>query len=132
MKISSLLFLMSLAVASVDAGGYTRSCDSCTTRNSGRSNASPILECCCGNGAGSCHRTSLDLNRCIANARGVMSPRNNGNLGGSCHWYRYLDGYRLEARCGDGSGGHRFTDVNLDAIITNRLGRLECYGHMGS
>ncbi|KAK4039555.1 hypothetical protein C8A01DRAFT_16453 [Parachaetomium inaequale] len=103
MKATFLAAVLATLTAQATAS-YASSCRNCRLEQwssdwlSGN-NLAPMLLCDCAQKNGGWHALRLDLNLCIANDDGNLSPRANGNFGGSCNGFRLDGGKQFRCMC---------------------------------
>ncbi|KXJ85347.1 Cyanovirin-N [Microdochium bolleyi] len=121
MQIQNLLFATG-CIGAAHAQGFMRSCLNVQLVDWNRE-----LRAKCGGGNDNLC-TSIYLDYCIANADGNLAGRYKGAFGVSCGGCT-LNGSQLECTCfGPEGEPQRRTSINIDDIISNRNGKLECYG----
>ncbi|KAI1635550.1 hypothetical protein F4809DRAFT_613641 [Biscogniauxia mediterranea] len=72
--------------------------------------------------------TSLNLNRCLSNRHGILTPEKNGNYEHACeNCMISSDRYRFSCDCMDESLESHYSEVNLNDILYNWYGWLSCF-----
>ncbi|KAE8153710.1 hypothetical protein BDV25DRAFT_18392 [Aspergillus avenaceus] len=84
-------------------------------------------------------KTSLDLNHCLTSTGSALVPKKDGQFWGGmgCHSCEFRDKEKQKKgimRCSCMTtqlGAFLFQEVDLNELIANRYGFLECYGYRG-
>jgi len=85
----------------------------------------------CSSGPGQVDTASvIDLNVCLTNLNGVLSGASGGNAISSCSGCT-LTGSTFACICRDSIGNPRSASIDLNTVIGNRAGVLNCYGRFG-
>ncbi|KAH7024743.1 Cyanovirin-N [Microdochium trichocladiopsis] len=73
----------------------------------------------------------LNLNECLGNQGGDLVPQSGGNFGVSCDTRAAEFGAKFSycLPCKRWGGEWQRTCINLDEILSNQNGELECFGH---
>ncbi|KAH8690218.1 hypothetical protein BGW36DRAFT_412039 [Talaromyces proteolyticus] len=119
----STFFLAAIALfgsTTVNAGGFSSTCTECRL---GSSNTR--YGCLCGDGKGNEIYSLVDLNDCMVNLGGQLSPRKSGGFGGSCKADGQNDEYTPCWDCGNGSGTDKACP-DLNSFISNHDGTISC------
>ncbi|RPA77386.1 Cyanovirin-N [Ascobolus immersus RN42] len=133
MKFSSITTTLTLTIFTTTAlcGGFSESCDLEVGRTTLTGDASILRSYCKRTDGEWGEETKLDLDTCLGNDDGKLVHRENGDFtenDGCTGMYLRSDlpAIVYTASCRDFKGDVRWSEIDLNGIITNRDGVLEC------
>jgi hypothetical protein len=109
---ASFVLAAATLISSVYAGGFSSSCTSCRL---GSSNT--LYGCLCTNNAGKEIYNIVDLNECMVNLSGQLSPRAHGGFGASCKADGQNDQYTPCWTCSGGSSDKSCPDLSMFFLL---------------
>ncbi|KUI73997.1 hypothetical protein VM1G_09377 [Cytospora mali] len=80
--------------------------------------------------------TKLDLNQCLGNYAGRLTPKDGGDFTQTCESCGEADSLIIGCQCwtgaysSDGSKVYHYSEYDLDDVVGNSDGYLECFGNI--
>ncbi|WYZ42006.1 hypothetical protein EsH8_V_000901 [Colletotrichum jinshuiense] len=109
----------------LQGSGFAATCNSFSLN----SRYPTLLYATCRTISGAWKTSHVDLMLCLANSCGRLVPSLRGRYGDSCDKpYCSLSGTWFQCNCRDCGGVNQFTGINLNDVVGNDNGDLECYG----
>ncbi|KAM7192601.1 Cyanovirin-N [Naviculisporaceae sp. PSN 640] len=110
---------------SIAKRSYILTCSGCSI--GGGISGNRYLSCDCNKPGGGTNPSTLDLDKCIVNDKGVAKWRANGGFSATCGNAGLSGGRYYNVYCYKPDGSQQFTWFDLDEKIHNINGNLQCH-----